>query len=187
MLPEARPERLVLISGGSGITPVMSMLRTLCDEQHAGEITFIHYARTAADWLYRAEVAALAARHPNVSVDYVATREGGERFCARPELEGALVAVCGPPALIDAVQAEVGPGRLLAETFTPPSLTVTGEAADGTAPLPALAARRADRGRDAARAGRGRGAVARVRLPDGDLPHMQVPQERGRRPQPPHR
>src|ERR1700678_4128023 len=30
VLPLARPERLVLISGGSGITPVMSMLRTLC-------------------------------------------------------------------------------------------------------------------------------------------------------------
>jgi ferredoxin-NADP reductase len=132
VLPDARPERLVLISGGSGITPVMSMLRTLCDEQHAGEITFIHYARTEADWLYRAEVEALTARHPHVSVDYVATREGGERFCARPELAGALVAVCGPPALIDAVAAEVAPERLLSETFTPPSLTVTGDAADGT-------------------------------------------------------
>ena len=32
VLPDARPEHLLLISGGSGITPVMSMLRTLCDE-----------------------------------------------------------------------------------------------------------------------------------------------------------
>jgi ferredoxin len=38
--------------------------------------------------------------------------------------------VCGPPALIDAVR-EVSPGAL-AETFTPPSLTVTGDAAEGT-------------------------------------------------------
>ena len=53
----------MLISGGSGITPVMSMLRTLCDEGHPGEIAFLHYARTEADWLYEAEVRELARRH----------------------------------------------------------------------------------------------------------------------------
>ena len=55
-LPAQRPERLVLISGGSGITPVISMLRTLCDEGLPTEINFIHYARSSVDWLYRAEV-----------------------------------------------------------------------------------------------------------------------------------
>jgi ferredoxin-NADP reductase len=73
-LPDPRPERLVLISGGSGVTPVMSMLRTLCDEDHDGQIAFVHYARTAADWLYERETWALAARHPNVKVCYRATR-----------------------------------------------------------------------------------------------------------------
>src|ERR1700761_5467965 len=42
-LPTERPERLVLVSGGSGVTPVMSMLRTLADEGHLGEIVFLHY------------------------------------------------------------------------------------------------------------------------------------------------
>src|SRR3954453_19384249 len=40
VLPDERPERIVFISGGSGITPVLSMLRTLCDEHHAGEVAF---------------------------------------------------------------------------------------------------------------------------------------------------
>ncbi len=35
---DPRPERVLLISGGSGITPAMAMLRTLCDEGFAGEI-----------------------------------------------------------------------------------------------------------------------------------------------------
>jgi stearoyl-CoA 9-desaturase NADPH oxidoreductase len=79
VLGDLRPERLVLISGGSGITPVLSILRTLCDEGHTGEVVFVHYARTASDWLYRRELEALAAAHRTVRVHYVATRQGGAR------------------------------------------------------------------------------------------------------------
>jgi ferredoxin-NADP reductase len=130
VLPALRPERLVLISGGSGITPVMSMLRTLRHEGHDGEITFLHYARTAPDWLYRPEVEAM----PNVQATFIATREGGGRLSADavPYLDDAFAAVCGPPALLDAAREIFPPERLLTETFTPPSLTVTGAAADGT-------------------------------------------------------
>ena len=141
--PRPRPARLVLISGGSGVTPVMSMLRTLCDERHEGEILFLHYARTAADWLYRSEVEELAARDRNLRFVYVATREGGRRLGAAAirELAGdpneLSAAVCGPPRLIEAVRAAWGelgrpPESVIAETFTPPALTVTGAAADGT-------------------------------------------------------
>jgi ferredoxin-NADP reductase len=142
VLPERRPQRLVLVSGGSGVTPVMSMLRTLCDEGYAGEVSFLHYARTAADWLYRAEVEALAARHRGVSLAYFATREGDGHVSSEAirALAGdpgdAHVAVCGPPTLIDAVRgiwADEGAGdRVLSETFTPPTLSLTGASASGT-------------------------------------------------------
>jgi ferredoxin-NADP reductase len=135
VLPEPRPERLVMISGGSGITPILSMLRTLCDEGHDGEVTFLHYARTASDWLYRHEVEKLSSRHPNVRVSYIATREGGGHLDAGAigEVTDAHAAVCGPPALIDAVKA-LWPdtNRVMAETFTPPTLELTGSAAEGT-------------------------------------------------------
>ncbi|MGI8411899.1 MAG: ferredoxin reductase [Solirubrobacteraceae bacterium] len=142
VLPEPRPERLVLISGGSGVTPVMSILRTLCDEGHRGEVTFVHYARGAIDWLYRPEVQELAAAPPGVRVAYVATREGGEHISAAAlrrlgcDLDGAHAAVCGPPALIEAVRSiwsdlPGGVDRVLAETFTPPALTVPIGAAQG--------------------------------------------------------
>jgi stearoyl-CoA 9-desaturase NADPH oxidoreductase len=130
MLPRPIPARLVMISGGSGVTPVMSMLRTLRDEGHTGEIDYIHYARTARDWLYRAEVEAI----PNVRARFVATREGGARLDrqALEGIEGAHAVVCGPPPLLDAARALFEPDRLLTETFTPPSLTVNGAAAEGT-------------------------------------------------------
>jgi stearoyl-CoA 9-desaturase NADPH oxidoreductase len=75
VLPPTRPERLLLISGGSGVTPVMSMLRTLCDEGHEAPVTFLHYARHERDVTYRVELEELAGRHPNVQVVYVYTRE----------------------------------------------------------------------------------------------------------------
>jgi ferredoxin-NADP reductase len=133
VLPDPRPRRLALISGGSGITPVLSMLRTLVDENHHGDIAFVHYARTEADWLYAAEVRELAARHRNLSVDYVATREGGAHL-SRRSIEGLMgslgdvhAAVCGPPTLIEAVK-EIWPDpeRVRSESFTAPAPTSIG-------------------------------------------------------------
>jgi ferredoxin-NADP reductase len=130
VVPNPRPARLVLISGGSGITPLMSMLRTLRDEGHDGEIHFIHYARTAADWLYRPEVESMS----NVRASFISTREGGRHLhaAALADLDGAHAAVCGPPGLLDAAREIFPRDRLLTETFAPPSLSVTGEAATGT-------------------------------------------------------
>jgi ferredoxin-NADP reductase len=128
VLPRPLPDRLVLISGGSGVTPILSMLRTLRDEAYRGEIDFIHFARTAGDWLYRAEVEAL----PGVRARFIATRESGGHLHDQILDTSALAAVCGPPALLDAARDLFPTDRLLTETFTPPSLTVTGAAAQGT-------------------------------------------------------
>ncbi|MCK9249341.1 MAG: ferredoxin reductase [Solirubrobacteraceae bacterium] len=76
VLPDERPDRIVLISGGSGITPVLSMLRTLTDQGHDGPIAFLHYARSADDLLYADDLAAIAAAHPNVELLPVYTRGG---------------------------------------------------------------------------------------------------------------
>jgi ferredoxin-NADP reductase len=142
VLPQRRPERLVLVSGGSGVTPVMAMLRTLCDEGHRGEVIFVHYARTAPDWLYEPEARALAAHHPGVSVAFLATREGDGHISAESlrglagDLGDTHAAVCGPPTLIDAVRtiwaSEGAADRVLAETFTPPALAFGATAAQGT-------------------------------------------------------
>jgi ferredoxin-NADP reductase len=131
-LPAGRPERLVLISGGSGITPCLSILRTLCAEGHDGEVRFLHYARTAADWLYEEEAQDLARLHPNINVEYVATREGGGHL--DPEAmaghANATAAVCGPRRLIEAARRHHA-GPIITESFAPPSLNTSGAAACG--------------------------------------------------------
>jgi stearoyl-CoA 9-desaturase NADPH oxidoreductase len=143
-LPDPRPERVLLISGGSGITPVMAMLRTLCDEGFVGEIGFLNYARSRERALYGAELDQLGERHQGVRVVRGFTRG------RRPELDGrfrrehlravisdhrgAATFVCGPPTLIDAVRAvwaQDGLQEPAVETFTPPALSFDTDGAEG--------------------------------------------------------
>ena len=59
VLPEQRPRRILFVSGGSGITPIMAMVRTLVAQGHTGEIAVVHYARTAKQAAYRDELAGM--------------------------------------------------------------------------------------------------------------------------------
>jgi len=146
VLPAQRPERLLLISGGSGITPVLSMLRTLCDEGHTEPITFLHYAPAQSDALYRHELAELAAHHPNLHLARSYTRAPGSGeldghfsrahlLTTAPDYARAETFVCGPPALVDAARSlwavEDLDARLHVESFVPPSPAIRSDDAEG--------------------------------------------------------
>ncbi|GEE00844.1 putative oxidoreductase [Gordonia spumicola] len=109
-LPAQRPAEIVLVSGGSGITPVLSMLRTLVAEGHRGPITFVHYARTPDDVPYSVELDAIDRTIDGVDVRMHYTRtENPEHFVAEhisdvAERNGAQVYMCGPGALMSAVR-----------------------------------------------------------------------------------
>jgi ferredoxin-NADP reductase len=113
-LPDERPDRLLFISGGSGITPVMAMLRTLVDEGHAGEVTFLHYAHTAGDVIFASELAEIATAHPNVRMQVVTTQEADgtsepqgrftpAHLAPLGDLSDVEVYACGPVGLVDTV------------------------------------------------------------------------------------
>jgi ferredoxin-NADP reductase len=125
VLPADRPQRILLVSGGSGITPVMAMLRTLIAEGHRGEIAFVHYARTAAEACYREELVA----HndlPGVRVLHGYTRSAAGHLAGRfdaDHLAAAMPApdavfVCGPATLVDAVREHCD--NVYTESFVPP-------------------------------------------------------------------
>lgn len=114
-LPDPRPPRLTLISGGSGITPVMSMLRTLVDEDYCGEVAFLHYARTEQDVIFREELEQLSLHHPKLRLAVVLTGSkpgslsrglaghfSGQHLRALDA--GGPAHICGPQRLVDAVR-----------------------------------------------------------------------------------
>ena len=133
VLPAQRPRRILFVSGGSGITPVLAMLRTLVDEGHAGEIAFVHYARNRAEACYHDELVAM----PGVRVLHGYTRSTGGDLDGRfgPEhLAAAMPApdavfVCGPAALVDAVREHCD--NVHSESFVAPTLELPTEPSGG--------------------------------------------------------
>lgn len=124
--------RLLFITGGSGITPAMSMLRTLLRDGYDGQVgrkvTFLHYARSAEDQIFADELAEIAAASNGVDVHL----RYGDQLFSEFELR-RLVAdhrdtdtwLCGPAGLVELVRAayeledgEVSP-RLRMEFFKP--------------------------------------------------------------------
>jgi len=144
-LPEARPSGVLLIGGGSGVTPLMAMLRTLCAEGYRGPIAMLHYAPDPERAIYRAELEGLAEKHPNFQLlrSYTQAPGLGEldgHFSpahlpqAEPCFTEAKTFACGPPALLDAVRGTWSNGlerQLHIESFLPPPMAAVGEPGEG--------------------------------------------------------
>lgn len=155
--PAAAPpprRSLVLIAGGSGITPMMAILRAVLAHEPASEVTLLYGSRAAADVIFADELDALAARHPDrLVVRHVLEQPGGrpatvgrlDRATVAAELDAVAARcggdtryyVCGPAAAmeaaVDALRARgVPPERLRQERFASPGRRAAGRA---TAPL----------------------------------------------------
>jgi ferredoxin-NADP reductase len=109
----------LLVAGGIGITPVMSILRTLADEGDDRHHALVYANRTIEDVLFREELDGLADTL-DLDVFHVLSDPPrgwtGESGRADEDLLRAVLArlpgepsvfVCGPPPLVDAVDAEL--------------------------------------------------------------------------------
>ncbi|MEM6451241.1 MAG: 2Fe-2S iron-sulfur cluster-binding protein [Cyanobacteria bacterium P01_D01_bin.105] len=67
-------QKLLLISAGSGITPMMSMAQWLSDRATGIDITFVHTARTAQDIIFRQRLSLLAAQYPTFKLAFSLTK-----------------------------------------------------------------------------------------------------------------
>lgn len=112
VLPESMPVHPLFITGGSGITPIMSMLRNSVQELEVlPDTVHLHYAPQQRDVIFGAELATLAASQPHYRLVQEYTRAGGAHFSAA-QLEAACpdwrkreVWACGPASLLAAVEA----------------------------------------------------------------------------------
>ncbi|HWF50621.1 MAG TPA: ferredoxin reductase [Solirubrobacteraceae bacterium] len=128
---------LLLIAGGSGLVPLMAMLRHHAAQASAVPVSMLVSARSRDDTLYRDELATLSG-HGGVEVSYTLTREqprGWTGFARRVDAEMLTavgpspgdrprVFVCGPTAFVESVAdrlVELGhaPGAIRAERFGP--------------------------------------------------------------------
>lgn len=109
---------IVLIGGGVGITPLMSVVRYLTDLSWPGEIVLISGFRDAQDFIFRAELERLARQHPNLRLIPVASGAVDTGWAGRrgridatlvrevvPDIASRLVHLCGPKPMMDAARA----------------------------------------------------------------------------------
>lgn len=147
-------QKYLFLSGGSGITPLMSMARAYHDLALPRDIVFVHFARTPADIIFRAELELMARNLPSFRFVPVCEADGpAERWAGfggraslpllrlmAPDFLEREAMVCGPAPFMAAVrgllaEAEFDMARHHEESFD--FATLTGGAVEDEAPVPA--------------------------------------------------
>ncbi|MFJ9176556.1 2Fe-2S iron-sulfur cluster-binding protein [Streptomyces sp. NPDC102360] len=109
--------KYLFLSAGSGVTPLMSMTRTLYDLAHPVDVVLVHSARTFDDIIFRRELDFIAAASPNFRTRHLLD-DRGEQLNAQvlravaPDFAEREVFTCGPPGYMAAVR-----GMLTSENF----------------------------------------------------------------------
>jgi stearoyl-CoA 9-desaturase NADPH oxidoreductase len=133
VLPPARPAKALFVTAGSGITPVMGMLRNRADDD-ATDVVLVHSAPTADDVIFGAELRQMAA---DGRIRLVERHTDSDGVLAPPALDALVPDIaerhtwaCGPVGMLEALEehwAAAGlADRLYTERFRPRVL-VTGE------------------------------------------------------------
>jgi len=119
VLPEAK--KFAFVSGGSGITPVMSMAREMADAVEPVDVVFLHAGRSPRDLVFRSELACLADRVKGFRLYMLPEDIANERSwpglsgriskefltLAMPDLAERVVMCCGPAPFMAATRAIV--------------------------------------------------------------------------------
>lgn len=126
---EEHNDRFLLLAGGCGVTPIISMRRWLAKHRPEADVAVIYNVRTPADVIFADEwrhypVTLMAEEH--VIPGFVEGRLNKEILAAIPEIASRTVMVCGPAPYMDFVEEQVkalGVTRFYKEAFFTPAAT----------------------------------------------------------------
>jgi stearoyl-CoA 9-desaturase NADPH oxidoreductase len=136
VLPNPAPRRLLFIRAGSGITPIMSMLRSLSGAGRLQDVVHVHSDRTAEAVIFAGELRELARHHRGYGLHEQITGRYGrltsaglEQLC--PDWRERESFVCGPAGLLRTLrahwEADGDPQRLHSEHFQPDAQLGSGQ------------------------------------------------------------
>ena len=103
------PEKILLLSAGSGITPVMAMLRDLQARDYQGDVVFMHVCRSAEDLIFAEALQAVFNAHPTWQLVLHFTQKQGrfmpqDLLASVPDAAQRTTWMCGPGPMMEAVQ-----------------------------------------------------------------------------------
>jgi len=106
VMPDPAPGSVLFLTAGSGITPVMSMLRTLARREQIGDVVHLHSAPTESDVMFGRELAHLSGSHDGYRLTVRPTRTEGRLDLSRladavPDWQGRHTWACGPEGMLD--------------------------------------------------------------------------------------
>ncbi len=105
------PDKILLLSAGSGITPMLSIVRWLCDMAYPTDIILLHTVRRSVDIVARSELALLASLNPRLHLRFTVTQPEANWSGLTGRVDAAMlqgitdlgdrqVSVCGPDAFM---------------------------------------------------------------------------------------
>lgn len=103
---------VLMIAGGSGITPFRSMINEMAATGNTRPVHLLFYVRDEANALFREEFEAIAAQHSNIQITYMNGEKVGQ-FSAEhlaehcPDFLERKVMICGPTPMIQLVREVV--------------------------------------------------------------------------------
>jgi stearoyl-CoA 9-desaturase NADPH oxidoreductase len=109
VLPDELPRKLLFVSAGSGITPIMSMIRSLEHRDALDDVVLVHSARTREEVIFGDELRELADKHPGFALHERHTKASGrltpgdlDRLCEDWRERDAYVS--GPAEMLEALE-----------------------------------------------------------------------------------
>jgi ferredoxin-NADP reductase len=133
-LPDPPPPKVLFLTAGSGVTPVLAMLRTMDRRGRFPDVVHVHSAPAEADVMFADELAALPGRQPGFHYHQRLTRRDGKFAPAQldqlaPDWRERQTWACGPAAMLADLErhwtAAGVAARLHTERFEP-ARTVVG-------------------------------------------------------------